>query len=365
MIKIKAFSPNKIIKLLHKLEINLYNIKIDDNNLYLKIHSNDLAKIKKLYNFEIVKYYGVSYLEHNIVRLLKKYVYLLSIIILIVLFSMFIVKINIKTMDYNLRNKIILYLENKGIKNYTLSKNEKQLLEIKESIMKDLSNDLEWINISHNGMTYDIELQEKVIKEPVEKKEYCKIIAKKDGLITRIVSSSGEVLVKPNDSVKKGDNLISGDIMLNNELKKQVCASGRVFAHTWFNISISIPKQYEKNIYLNKTRYNISVIHNNKNIKIFKNRLSNFITKKNRLVNIFGYEIYLNKDYLIKKEYVKYTEEELEKKIEELVKDKMKKLIGEEGMIIKQNVLKKVDKDSTIDIELFIVAEEEIGESVQ
>lgn len=363
-IRIKAFSPNKIIKLLHKLEINLYNIKIDKYDLYLKINSTDLKKIDKLYKYEIIKYHGLSYIKHNLINLMKKYLYLITIILLIFFFSKFIVKINIKTMNYNLRNKVILYLETKNIKNYTLSKSDTYINEIKKSITKDFENEIEWINIEHIGMKYDIELQEKIIKNPLEHKEYCNIIAKKDGLITRIISSEGDTLIKPNDSVKKGDILISGDIVYNEQLKKQVCATGKVFAHTWYNISISIPKTYENNIYLNKKRYNISINHNNKTIRVFKNRLKEFVTENKKIINLFGYEIILNKDILIKKESKKYTEEELELKIDEIVNEKMKNIIGEDGTIIKRNVLKKINNDSTIDIELFIVAEEEIGKSV-
>ena len=78
-------------------------------------------------------------------------------------------------------------------------------------------------------------------------------------------------------------------------------------------------------------------------------------------MNFFGIELYLQKEYQTSIETNKYSEEEIEQKIIELVENKMKPTLKGEGKILERKVLKKEENDSKIDIEIFIVAEEEIG----
>ena len=63
----------------------------------------------------------------------------------------------------------------------------------------------------------------------------------------------------------------------------------------------------------------------------------------------------------VKKTKEVYNEEELELKINSLVKDKLKPLLINSNKLIKQNVLKKNDFNSKIEVELFIILEEEIS----
>ena len=364
VIKIIALSPNKIIKILRRMQINLFSIKVIKNELYLKVRTKDLDRIDKLYDYEIVRRYGLSYFIFNIRAILNKIIFMILLFSFIFIFSMFILKVNISVSDANLRNRLLLFLEDYGIKGYRFKVNDGKISDIKNIVLEKFAEDIEWINISRVGMIYDIQLQERVTKNKNEENGNCHIIAKKDGIIKRIISSAGDAIVDVNDSVKKDDILISGEIKANDEVKANVCADGKVYASTWYTIDISIPKYYDKVVYLKDKRYNLSVSYNNKSVKIFKDRLDSFKSFKKSVINAFGVELFLIKDISVSVTRVGYSEEELDKKLELLVLEKMKNVIGEDGVIIKRNVLKKVDKDSKIDIELFIEAEEEIGQTL-
>ena len=65
----------------------------------------------------------------------------------------------------------------------------------------------------------------------------CHIVALRDGVITSIKVNTGQRNVELQELVHKGDILISGDIMFNEEIKKQVCASGEILANTWYKIN--------------------------------------------------------------------------------------------------------------------------------
>ena len=361
VIKIKTTSPYKVVKLLRKLNINLYNINIYKESINLKINSADLEKISKFYKYEIIRYIGIPFIKNNIKKIMFSTIFIVTILLIIFLMSNIIIKINILSEDIHIKKQIMNYLENNNIKPYTIAKSSHQIDNLKINLKNELSDAIEWINISRKGMTYEIEYQEKKQVTPITTNDRCNIIAKKEGNISRIISEKGETLVDINDHVKKDDILISGEIKLNEEVKGAICAKGKVIAKTWYTINITIPKKYDVVEKLDKSRYNIQISHNGKNTKLFKNRLNDFETEEVTSFKIFSYKMSLLKDYEISSKTEYYTEYELNNKLNELVIEHMKPIIGNEGKIYKQNVLKKIENDSTIDIELFIVAEEEIG----
>lgn len=343
------------------LNINIYDTRYIKDSIILKVNESDLSKIKKFYFFDIINYYGPKTILNNL-KINRIYIlYFLIILFLIFVYTRFIIDIDVLTNNQELRGIVLNELDKQSISKYTLIKKDKKLLSIKEQIIKNNNDLIEWLNIERKGMKYIINIEPKIEKNKNIEEHYCNIISTKDALISRIYSKKGIEMVDINDSVKKGDTLISGDIIYNNETKNQVCASGMVYGKTWYTINITIPKTYEKTARLAKERYNILIKHNNKKYKIFKPRLETYEEETKKIINIFGLEIYLEKEIEISITNVKYTEEELNLKIEELTNDKMSKTLNGKNQIIDRKVLKKQDNNSTIDIELFIVAEEQIS----
>ena len=206
-----------------------------------------------------------------------------------------------------------------------------------------------------------VNIEEKKEKKKEQKPEFCNIISKKEGTISKIITKHGTPIIDINEHVNKGDILISGEIKLNEETKEHVCADGTIFAHTWYTINISIPKTYKTKTKGKKYRYNIQIKNNNKTSKIFKSRIKEPVIEEKYLFNVFGHKIYLLKEYTSSFTEKEYTNKEIENKINILVKEKLKPILINNNKIIKQNVLKKNDFNSTIDIELFIIVEEEIS----
>lgn len=358
-------SPNKTIKYLKNLNINIYNIKYNKDNIIIRIKEKDLEKVNKYYNYEIIKYYGkariINYLKTNTISLY----FLFTIIIIIFLLTRFIISINVITEDSELKCLLLNELDKNNIKEYTLIKNPTKIALIKENIMNNNKDTIEWINIERKGMKYIVNVEPKVAKNKTEEPPYCNIISLKDSMVTRILTSKGTEVVETNDSVKKGDILISGDIKFNEEAKKQVCASGKVYGRTWYTVNISIPRNYEEITKLNKKRYNLSVAFNNKHYRLFKSRLKEYKTESKNLVNILGFQLNIDKDIEVKTDIKEYTDKELEKNIQKQITAKMKTTLNGESKIITQKVLKKDINNSKIDMEVFIVAEEEIGTTIE
>ena len=276
---------------------------------------------------------------------------------MIIIYTNIIIDIKIETNNTNYYNLINKELKNNNIVKYGIALNENKLYEIKNKILEENKN-IEWININRVGMTYNIKFQPKIINNPKEEHNNCDIVSTKDGMITKIITNKGVELVEKNELVKKGDILISGSILFNDEVKNTVCSEGVVYAKTWYTISIKTTKYYENKSYTEKKRYNISI--NNK--KIFKEKYKDYEINNKKTINILKTNVNIFKENEINKEYIKYTEEQLNKTIEEKIAEKLKVELKDNYTILEQKLLKKNDKNSTIELEYFIVVEQIISE---
>lgn len=281
---------------------------------------------------------------------------LISIILLIFIYSNIIIEINIETSNKYYYNIISNELAKYKLNKYTIKKSEKKLNEIKNKIL-DNNKSIEWLNIENVGMKYNIKLEPNISYEIEEKHSKCDIVSTKDATITKVISSNGVELKEINDYVKKDDVLITGEIKLQDETKNYICAEGTVYGKTWYTIKIKTTKYYENKTNTKKKRYNIEF--NNK--KLFKDKYFYHDDTKKRLIKIFNNEINIIKEQEVNKEYLKYDEDTLYKMIDKLIEEKMNSQLKDNYKIIERKLLKKVDNNSTIELEYFIVAEEIIS----
>lgn len=360
-IKIEIPKDKRIIKLFKTFKINIYNIKNKDQKFSIVVNKSDLTKISKITKYKVIQEYGLNNVIKQIKINLRKIFILLTFILITSFISLLIIKINIITENNNIKSIIIEELEEHSIKNYIFRKNDKELNKIKKEIKENNNDVIEWINIKRNGMTYQINIEEKKTANKKGKKGTCNIVATQEGTITRILTESGTVLVEQNQHVNKGDVLISGETYFNEELKNIECASGKVYAKTWYTVNISIPKEHKIKSKTKKNRLNIYIKSNNKTTKIFKSRVNNPTIKNLFILNIFNKKIIIIKEYESTTKEIKYNKEEINIKTNELIQEKMEKLLKNNGRVIEQKVLKKSEFNSTIDIEIFIIAEEIIS----
>jgi len=341
-----------------KYNIELHDIVyINDNEILVKIFFDDFKKIKR-YNYysevTIYKRMGLDYIKDKIYEL--KYILLVFLLCIISMYfiSNIIVDIDVIHSNKSIRELVSDELELNGIKKYSYKKSFSELENIKNVILENNKDKLEWISITNDGMKYIVRIEERILDEIKEKEDYCNVIASKDGLITNIYASSGEVIVSNNDIVKKGDILISGNIILNEESKGTICASGKVMANVWYNTNISLNRKYYKKEYTNNKRYNI---------EIFNKKLRN--TKYSKydayyLINTKYIKIYKEREYKFK-EY-KYSDKELVRNALNEVDNKFKSKLGKSGKVIKKRVLEQTITTDRIDAKVFVVTNEDIGE---
>ncbi len=120
---------------------------------------------------------------------------------------------------------------------------------VEQEVLLELE-DLSWISINRSGVRAEILVRERVEPpEVVDEEELGDVIARRDGVITKLEVLSGESDHKVGDPVAKGDVLVRGDVLLEGPAYgdgsdvgwQQVRAQGKIEARTWRTLEAAIP----------------------------------------------------------------------------------------------------------------------------
>lgn len=368
-IKVTGRNINNFLKRLINNNINIEKvIPISHKEIDLIINYQDLDKVLKLktiYNIKIVRYYG----KLRIIKRIKKDIFILSSLLisllLIYTLSNIIFKVEVIHSNNNIIKLVTKELEDNGIKKYKFVKNYQEIEKIKNKILEENKDTLEWLEIIREGTKYTIRVEERIINNKPKDNKIYNIVASKNAVIKNIYAESGEKIRSINTYVKKGDIIISSDITLPNNEKISKTASGKVQGEVWYNINIEYPYQYhemkytgnkKKVLVLNLLNKRISFFdfHKyktfNRNIKyIFNNNITpiSLIYEDEYETNIIN-EVY---DYNTAREkaITKAKEKILEKYPN--IKD-----------ITNIKIIKEEDKKNKISLNLFVTCLEDITE---
>ncbi len=175
------------------------------------------------------------------------------------------------------KDAILAFCSNEGLKLGAL-KSSVNTNDIENKLLAAFS-DISWINIYIKGTRASITLTEIIPKQqPIDKTTPCNIVAKKDGLITKIATSAGTPLVKQKDVVRAGDVLVSSELIIKNDetgtLKAYTHAEAQIWAKLYYNINFTLPYTYSVKSYTGnkKKLYSFQIL--GKNIGLFNTGIS-------------------------------------------------------------------------------------------
>lgn len=361
VIKTKVRNKNKLLIKFYKNHIEIYDCYEKNGYFYLKIHYEDLKKVQEQLvttKFRYVSDSGIYHLKNLLTPL--KVLSVLLFLFVINFFSQLIVSVDVIHSNKEIRELIQYTLEDFGVKKGSFRKDFEDLENIKATILQMYKDRIEWLEIERIGMHYVVRIEERIINQKGEEKQYCHIVASKSGIVSNIHSTKGEVLAIKGQYVKEGETLISGEIKLNEEVKNNVCASGTVLAEVWYTTEVHLPIHYEETKRTGKMRYNLAVKTDKGNYKIFNSRLSNYETEEVKLFTLFNFTFYQLKEYEIEVTDKEYSLDSGLEKATLLADEKMNVKLKENEKIKSRKVLKNHINDSTIDVEFFYVVIEDI-----
>lgn len=258
-LRLRGKNLERIINLALARGIYIWDIKRDEDFIYLKVRNSGYEAFKNIadeydFNLEILKRDGLPFYKKILKRRMGFSVGAILFIFALYIMSSFVWFVDVSGNQNVDRTKILLSAAHHGIypgaAKWTFSRTEAE-----EAMLREL-NEISYIECDIRGVRANIKVVEKILPDR-DTTGPCNIIAKRDGVVDEVLVLNGQARVKTGDVVVKGDLLISGvmlptvppdNITMPTPLPAaeptQVRARGQVKARTWYegygeNIRIS------------------------------------------------------------------------------------------------------------------------------
>lgn len=372
-IEIEGYFIERFMNLCNNQKIFLWNLKRKTSTI-MKVNVN-ISDFKKLKNIarktkcrvKICDKEGMPFFFH---RYKKRKIFLLLFLLVIIeigVLSNFIWNIEVTGTDKIDKKEIEQLLTENGLEvgkcKIGLSTNE-IINQIR--LQRD---DIAWMGIEINGTNATVKIVEADLKpEIISEKEYCNIIATKDGMIVKVSAQNGTPVVKEGDIITKGSILIGGWLEGKYTGTRYVHANGEVQAKVWYTEKIKVPlKQTKKELTGNEeNKYSVKInnfqINLSKRVSKFENYDTIEENKKIRLFSNFYLPIEIQKTTY--KEYqnqeVSYTLEEAKQMAVEEAMQKLDEQVKDKNSILDKQVQENKTQEY-VEVEVIYEVLENIG----
>ncbi|WFA09550.1 sporulation protein YqfD [Tissierella sp. Yu-01] len=253
IIRIEGLSLERLLNLALTNNIYLWDVKrLNYYQVEVSVSPKGLDSLLELIRKvgckeEILQERGLPFLLERVKRRKTFVVGFILFIVSIFLLSSFIWKIEINGLEQTPNEKIIEYLNENGISSgkpkMTISEADIELMLINKF------DYFSFIEVQKKGIKLVIDIKEEPLPPEIIDRDYpTNIIAKKKGVITKVVARNGEALAKVGEIVKEGQVLISGAMLTNEQEVYLVHADGEVLARTRYEAVVTEPivKKVEK-----------------------------------------------------------------------------------------------------------------------
>ena len=353
-VEVEGYYIERFINICQNKKILIWNLKRQKGvKLYLNIGIKDFKKLKEIARktnckIKIKKKKGIPFILYRYKKRKIFAIFLIIIAFLIYTSSKYVWNIEVQVEDNLQTEQIEEDLADLGLRKGVLkSKIETDKL-INELRLK--RNDISWIGIDLKGTNVIV----KVVKadekpELVDNSEYCNIVAKKSGVITKIIAQNGTTNVHEGDEVNEGDVLIAGYMEGKYTDKRYVHSLGVVQAKIKYSKKEKIYLKQEKTRDTGDKEKRFQIKFNNFQINFYKT-LSKFkiydtIYTEKKLKIFSNFYLPISIVEIINKEQIKETKLYSKEEAIELGKQKLSCEI-EKDIANKENIL-----DVTIDTE--------------
>lgn len=242
---------------------------------------------------------------------------------------------------------------------------------IVSSLMLDIK-ELAWVGVSVKGTKVKVEIEERVKpRSLISGDSYCNIVAYRGGLVKSVIARVGQQMVKPGDTVVKGQVLISGTVVSKNEEvpPRPVHASGEVTALTWYEKSVPLEDFIIEKHRTGRVKSNYTIRLFNNNIHLFHKEHGFKDFDKTETVKqlsigqdlVFPFSLVIDRFFennIIEKEL---TFEEAKQNAAEKAYAEISERIPEKAIIVKKEVKYIENADGTVSAELTVECLEDIG----
>ena len=304
---------------------------------------------------------------------IKKYIKTNYVILLAILFSIIVVfflsniilSVEINHSNKKLKNMILDDLKDYGITKYHFKVSYQRKEKIKKKILFKRRKRISYMEIMNSGTKYIVNIEERKDKKESTNKTPRHIVASDDALIVDIDASQGEIVKKVNDYVKRGDIIVSGIIHNKEKETSKVHSRGKVIGELWYKVTVVLPNTYVDEIVLNRKHKIISLKAFNKYLNIRKYKTSIIIKERVLYKNkILPLSINYVEEEKVKRIRKKYTDQKVKETAFKIATNKLKEQVGKDIIILEKQTLKKLEKDSKIEVDIFLKIQKDITEFI-
>lgn len=365
-LNIKGKNINRFIKKLRHKKIEILSLKYKDSNqadiiIYKKDYETVL-KVKSIYEITELDVFGLIKIKRKLK--LSKHIIIITIIAFILFLISTHVIFNVEIIHSNkeLRNLLLNELKQDGIKTFSFKKSYNEINKIKEKILNKYPDKIEWLEIEENGTKYTVRVEERTIITKDDNSTPRNIIAKKDGVLKKVIAEKGDIVKDMNDYVKKGDLIVNGELIFNDEVKGKVRAEGKAFAEVWYVTKTEYPMFTFKEEETNNTKnvYAIKFLNHTFEITFNKFKTKKIEEKEILKHNLIPFKIVKQKQKETKVTDEILTVEEAISKAKQKAEEDIKNNLSKEEYIIRSKYLKSTVKESIVEVEMFFAVYENI-----
>ena len=354
MIKVNGFAAERFMNMLSYRGVYLWDVGTDGAGVQIKVPlgSMDMVSMcaeKTGCRLEIRGYGG---LPGKLRRFQGRQVLTAGILLFAIglyFLSSFIWVIRVEGNERVAATDILSYCQELGLKP-AVWKRGVNPEEITKEILVQFP-DISWVSVGIKGTDVTIKIAETIEKtEVVDKETPCDVVASMDGVILKITAERGTPQVKAGDVVKKGDVLISSQVLIGLEGEEQhteyVAAEGTVTAKVWQRLSGELPLTYDEKVYTGETKTNQILSFWGKDADFIRPSLEDkdadveIIFQKDLALGDYKVPISLKKEqyniYTLEKK--SRTVEEAKAELAETLREKTKQSLSQYGTIEKIDV---------------------------
>lgn len=370
-VKIVGSNINNYLKRVIKKKVQIIRlIPVSYREVHVILEYSEykkLLELKSIYEVSLLENLGSKRLEEKLGKNAILLIFMLLGLVTIMFLSRVIFSVEVIHQDREVRELLKEELKKMGIVKYSLKKDYEKLNAIRDKILEENKERLEWIEISSYGTKYIVRVEERKLNEEKEEFRYQSIVSKKEAVLTRVEAIRGEKVKVTNEYVKKGDVIISGYITRPDNSKVPTKAEGKVYGEVWYEVEVDYPIVYQETNLTGKSKTVYALYFFGKRIGLFDfDDYRSFEAKRKVLIssNFLDIKFVREKQFeaIIKDEV--YTEEIAKVKAIDYIKSKM---INDNRDIIEIKEVKilneSIDEDS-VEFKLFVKAVEDIGEIV-
>ncbi len=367
-LKITGSNIKLFIRELNTNHIDLLRIEYPlPKTIYITIRDTDYEKILLLntvYELEIIEIYGGIKLKKVLKNNRYIFITLLIGIYILLLLSNVIFGVQVMHSNSKIRALLIDELANRGIKRLAFKKSFDEIQKIEADILNKNKSKIEWLEIKAEGTKYIVRVEERKIEAKKENIKYQHIVARRNGIIKIIDASNGDIVRIVNEYVKKGDILISGAIIRNEKIIKNVKADGKVYAEVWYTTRVEYPLSYREEIKTGKTKQTYAITFLDHRWPLFD--FNPFKDKKIKAINLVTlplvpFKIVREQQEELKIINEKCTKEEALIRANRVARQKMEERLKENEKIISQQNLDVKIQNNKVIANIFFSIYENIG----